>query len=309
MDINDQPIYSFSGEFEFLSNFYPCSVDYEGMTYDTVEAAYQASKTLDVNERYKIKGVPTPAIAKKLGRNVALRSDWDTYKLEAMELLLRYKFNKDDFRKLLLETNDRELIEGNWWGDVYWGKCKGVGHNYLGKLLMKVRRDLSIVQNLSEIVRQTNKLLHNPITGGNSAVIFDIDGTLANANHRLHHYPGNKKEFFSPDLVGKDAIIPEIVELLEMLHSTNYVLLVTSRKEALRETTENWFAQNKIRFDALLMRQDSDHRDDTEVKREILNNIIRPVFNPRMVFEDRSRVVKMWRSEGIKCLQVDDGDF
>ena len=136
---------SFENEFAFLSNFYSCIIVYEGIYYPTVEHAFQAAKTLDFEQRKTIAAAPTPGQAKRLGRKVDLRSDWEEIKDGVMEELVRRKFNSSFILKtMLLATGDRELIEGNWWNDTYWGVCKGVGRNQLGKTLMKIREELRV---------------------------------------------------------------------------------------------------------------------------------------------------------------------
>lgn len=134
------PITSFRGPHRFLSNFHPCLVMWHGLTFPSVEHAYQAAKTLQPAEQARIAIAPTPGDAKRLGRHVTLRPDWDnTGKLSVMARLLRQKFADPDLRALLLATGDAELVEGNNWGDRFWGVCDGGGHNHLGKLLMEVR--------------------------------------------------------------------------------------------------------------------------------------------------------------------------
>jgi ribA/ribD-fused uncharacterized protein len=134
---------SFSGEYYFLSNFYPWPIHYEGLTYPSVEHAYQAHKSTDVevHKRFTDKNM-TAAQAKRLGRELTLTFDWEDRKLPLMEDLLKIKFSGSFMAHTLLNTKDAELVEGNWWNDTYWGVCKGVGHNHLGRLLMKVRSEL-----------------------------------------------------------------------------------------------------------------------------------------------------------------------
>ena len=126
-------------EFRWLSNFYRTEIDYKGRSYPTLEHAYQAAKTLDEAEHEKIRTAPNPAASKKLGRDCTLREDWEEIKISVMEELLRLKFNDSELKEKLLSTGDDELVEGNWWGDIFWGVCKGKGENNLGKLLMKIR--------------------------------------------------------------------------------------------------------------------------------------------------------------------------
>src|SRR5947208_6749913 len=84
-------IAAFQGEYRFLSNFWPAIVEFEGITYPTVEHAYQSAKTLDMTDRKRIAALPTPAEAKQAGRALSLRSDWDTAKFVVMEDCVRYK--------------------------------------------------------------------------------------------------------------------------------------------------------------------------------------------------------------------------
>lgn len=124
---------NFDGEHRFLSNFYP---DGPGSN----EHFYQAAKTDDPEWAARILAAPTPNDAKKLGRKCPLRSSWDDERILVMRVLLRIKFAPSTMLGDLLEaTGDHELIEGNWWGDVFWGVCKGKGDNWLGRLLMEQR--------------------------------------------------------------------------------------------------------------------------------------------------------------------------
>lgn len=129
---------SFSGQYAFLSNFY---YFYKGSgRYTTVEHLYQASKTGNPTEKDKILGAYSPALAKKMGRKVDLVEGWDKSKIDVMRKLVSYKFSCDyRLRDKLLSTQDAELIEGNHWGDTFWGVCNGVGENWLGRILMEVR--------------------------------------------------------------------------------------------------------------------------------------------------------------------------
>ena len=133
-------INSFSGENRFLSNFWPAKVILNGVEFVSVEHAYVASKTLDENLRKQISGM-TPGQAKRFGRTFDLREDWNEVKLSVMENLLRQKFSHKELSDMLIATGQCELIEGNTWGDTFWGVCNGVGQNHLGKLLMKIRHE------------------------------------------------------------------------------------------------------------------------------------------------------------------------
>jgi ribA/ribD-fused uncharacterized protein len=107
----------------------------------STEAAYQAAKTTDPELRKPFIHM-NPAQAKRAGRRLPMRPDWDAVKLQVMEDVLRIKFSVAPFRTWLLNTGDEELVEGNTWGDTFWGVCGGVGENHLGKLLMKIRAEL-----------------------------------------------------------------------------------------------------------------------------------------------------------------------
>ncbi len=133
---------SFEGPNHFLSNFFPVVVERLGVVFPSVEHAYQAAKSHDPRTHATVAAASTAGAAKKIGRMLELRSDWDNVKLGVMRDLLHQKFTHPELRRLLLATGDALLIEGNWWGDTYWGVCKGEGLNHLGLLLMEVREML-----------------------------------------------------------------------------------------------------------------------------------------------------------------------
>jgi N-glycosidase YbiA len=129
--------------YAFLSNFHPSTIVLDGKPYKTVEHAYQAHKTLDEGSRELIRNSPDPAQAKKLGRGVTVRPDWDAVKVDLMREFIRKKFESPFLAHMLLETGDSDLVYGNTWNDKFWGVCRGVGQNWLGKILMEVRSELS----------------------------------------------------------------------------------------------------------------------------------------------------------------------
>lgn len=137
-----QTIDSFSKEYRFLSNFWPCEVLLDGDLYTSTEHAFQAAKTLDLVERQTIRECRLASDAKKLGRTVTLRDDWEYAKDKIMLGLLRQKFRNPDLHAKLLATGNATLIEGNTWNDTYWGVCNGQGLNKLGLALMLVRSEL-----------------------------------------------------------------------------------------------------------------------------------------------------------------------
>lgn len=133
----------FSGPYRFLSNFWLAEVQFEGRTWPSVEHAYQAAKSLDPEYRDQVRFAARPGAAKALGRRVVMRADWEDVKLDIMERLVRDKFKDPALAQKLRDTGNVELIEGNTWNDTFWGVCRGAGRNELGKILMKVRAELS----------------------------------------------------------------------------------------------------------------------------------------------------------------------
>jgi ribA/ribD-fused uncharacterized protein len=131
----------FSGQYEFLSNFYPSPITYEGILYPTVEHAYQASKSHTLHIKKKIAGLSTPGKAKRYGQKITpLPQNWENLKVIIMSNLLSLKFNDPVLEKQLIDTGeDLCLEEVNFWGDTYWGTCNGNGSNRLGNLLMNIR--------------------------------------------------------------------------------------------------------------------------------------------------------------------------
>jgi len=127
---------SFRGEHFFLSNFY---IEPDGTC---VEMEFQASKCTNDTDIQFVMGSATPGEAKKRGRQVELRLDWEKIKVGQMLSLLRHKFSNPILGAMLLATGDTLLVEGNGWGDTFWGVCNGKGKNMLGVLLMVVRSEL-----------------------------------------------------------------------------------------------------------------------------------------------------------------------
>jgi ribA/ribD-fused uncharacterized protein len=151
--VQPDAITSFKGEFRFLSNFYPATVEIDGIIYPTSEHAFQAQKTLSTRWRRYIAHQNTPRLAKRIGRELELREDWEAIKLDVMMGTLAVKFGThEDLGDLLLATGRRQLMEGNKWGDTFWGcvqKGSGwMGENHLGRTLMRIR---SLLRNEREI--------------------------------------------------------------------------------------------------------------------------------------------------------------
>lgn len=132
-------INSFRGDYYFLSNFYEAPVNYCGITYRNNEAAFQSAKTLDRELRAQFANLDA-STAKKRGRKVKLRADWEDVKYNIMFAICMAKFTQNtDLKEKLLATGDEYLAEGNTWGDHFWGVVNGQGANKLGLILMQVR--------------------------------------------------------------------------------------------------------------------------------------------------------------------------
>lgn len=133
-------IANFTGTYSFLSNFHPHPMVVGGVEYPTLEHAFQAAKTDDIEDKRRIAALKTPGAAKKAGKKVRLVDNWNETRVGVMEGLLRHKFQDPEMKERLAGTAPEELVEGNTWRDTFWGQCPvGKGHNHLGKLLMKIR--------------------------------------------------------------------------------------------------------------------------------------------------------------------------
>jgi phosphoglycolate phosphatase-like HAD superfamily hydrolase len=146
--------------------------------------------------------------------------------------------------------------------------------------------------------------------------LFDIDGTIADLSHRLHHIqkePKDWRAFFAA--CADDEPIPHVIELAKRLWATVPIIFVSGRSDECRDETMAWLETHGFgsvgkrheRF--LYMRRAGDHRPDNLVKAELLDAILADGFEPIMAFDDRDQVVRMWRGRGIPCAQVAAGDF
>jgi FMN phosphatase YigB (HAD superfamily) len=145
-------------------------------------------------------------------------------------------------------------------------------------------------------------------------VIFDLDGTLANIEHRLHHI--NKSQGKKPDWDSfhkaciNDMPIWETIRVLNALHAVgHYIEIWSGRSDMVREETETWLANHGIQYHKLMMRFHGDYTPDHELKRSWLRLVRANNQYPQLVFDDRSRLVQMWRDEQLICCQVAPGEF
>ena len=142
--LQQKDIDSFRGDYDFLSNFYEAVINYQGIQYLNNESAFQAQKCLDESEKIEFSCL-SAAKAKRKGRQIALRPDWEQVKVPIMEEIVRAKFSQNpQLAAKLIATADRKIVEGNTWNDTFWGVdvATGKGENHLGEILMKIREEL-----------------------------------------------------------------------------------------------------------------------------------------------------------------------
>ena len=137
-----EAIRGFFGSYRWLSNFWPAVVKMSGLVFPSVENAYQAAKTLDPGVRKWLSEV-SPSKAKQIGKTLRVREDWEQIKLQVMYELVRYKFTCNlELKTRLIKTGDAYLEETNTWRDKFWGVFNGQGENHMGKILMRIRKEI-----------------------------------------------------------------------------------------------------------------------------------------------------------------------
>lgn len=137
-------ICGFRDDYFFLSNFYNCEIEYNGLIFQNSESAFQSAKFTNLAHRMRFCNI-SGSYAKKLGRNrnIPIRDDWDRVRCDIMYNILLTKFTScDDLKNKLIDTHDKHIEESNNWNDRFWGTCGGIGNNNLGKILMQIRNDL-----------------------------------------------------------------------------------------------------------------------------------------------------------------------
>lgn len=138
--MNNSIVSEFRGLWACYSNFFPAPITVRDKVFPTVEHAYHAYKSLRPQDQEWVRMAPTPREAKKRGRQVVLRDDFDMVKIPFMKLFVTMKFVAHEHCRQILVASGRVLLqEGNYWGDTFWGVCKGKGDNNLGIILMEVR--------------------------------------------------------------------------------------------------------------------------------------------------------------------------
>lgn len=139
----------FRGNYNFLSNFYPARVFFEGEWYATAEHAYQAAKFDDPEIKEAIKNSETPGRAKRLAASNSdkISDHWNKHKLPIMYTIVSQKFKNNPKLKQKLIEVDEPIVEHNEWNDTFWGVCNGEGENNLGKILERVKREILVFDN------------------------------------------------------------------------------------------------------------------------------------------------------------------
>lgn len=139
-------IKGFFGDFRWLSNFWPVKVEMDWDVYPSVEHAYQAAKTTNLDVRKHLSTLTAGQVKRAAPTGKLLRPDWQLVKVQIMDDLLRQKFSQQPFMSQLMSTGDCLIEETNKWKDTFWGVCDGEGRNVLGKLIMAIRDDLRLIQ-------------------------------------------------------------------------------------------------------------------------------------------------------------------
>jgi hypothetical protein len=143
-------------------------------------------------------------------------------------------------------------------------------------------------------------------------VIVDLDGTLADCTHRLHHVREGRRKNWDAFFAACHLDEPHevVVALVKALQRDHRLIFCSGRPERTRDATEGWLQRHLgVNKPDLYMRGDRDRRGDDIVKRELLARIRSDGFDPRLAIDDRQRVVDMWRAEGLVCAQVAAGNF
>lgn len=142
--VNDNEIRGFFDNYRFLSNFHVSPCYYNGNCYMSTEHAFMAQKATNKEDHVYVASATTPQEARKRGKTILLRPDWDDIRIEVMYQVNLSKYQDPLMRRRLQMTGNRYLEETNWWNDKFWGVCNGVGENNLGKVLMRVRETLGL---------------------------------------------------------------------------------------------------------------------------------------------------------------------
>lgn len=215
----------------------------------------------------------------KLGKNVVI-DDTNFNPIHEEYFRQLAKTHKAEFEIKFFDTPLEDCIERDN------KRANGVGETVIRKMYNQYLKPQSAVYERDETLPR--------------AIICDIDGTLA---HMKNRSPYDWKR------VGEDEVDPIIKNLLKVLKEKYAIILVSGRDECCISETEQWLKDNNIQYDHLLMRRNGDSIPDAIIKMALFESYIRSKYDVEFVLDDRNQVVKMWRSLGLKCLQVQEGDF
>jgi ribA/ribD-fused uncharacterized protein len=221
----------FSGEYSFLSNMILIEpFQYGQLTFKSVENFYQAMKSMNFNVRSLISEKdPKPSkswMGEKIRKeNKNRRVDWDDIKIDVMEFGLRIKFNQIKFREKLIATGTEELVEGNYWNDVFWGvdlkDKEKPGQNQLGRLLMKIRDEINANPTV-DLFEQYKPNKQRPTPG--KIIVINVKKELSDI------YVGRGTGLGNPHSAKNGEYKIEDSMRLYQNHLTKYVLGDTSSK-------------------------------------------------------------------------------
>jgi ribA/ribD-fused uncharacterized protein len=142
-------IKEFQGEYRWLSNFVKCEINFDNFKFQSVEHAYQSTKSDDIEwKSFCSNSKTTSGEVKKASHKITIVKNWKEIRYEIMKQLLNQKFSQEPFKTLLKNTGTEYIQEGNYWNDVYWGFClkKNIGENNLGKLIMSIRDEFDSIK-------------------------------------------------------------------------------------------------------------------------------------------------------------------
>ena len=168
-----------------------------------------------------------------------------------------------------------------------------------------IKRQYSRFQNNKKLKLKKPEVLelerYTKPDNGNKAIIVDIDGTLA-------HMSGRSP--FDWDRVGEDTVDEAVANIIRLAEQDGYVIIIMSGRDSVcRDETAGWLFDNNIPYNHLYMREKDDSRKDSIIKLELFNKFVRNMYKVDFVLDDRDQVVKLWRDLGLKCFQVDYGNF
>lgn len=207
------------------------------------------------------------------------------------------------------DTNLGERHRNLWCGLAKELGCEFEEKKFTTLVSECIKRDNEREKRVGADVIMSMALQYNLLDGWKDIIICDIDGTIADGSHRVHHVSSQPKDwgkYFS--LLNLDSprqdIIEEVFSL--SLETGANVILVSGRPDTYKKETIEWLHKYNVPYSALLMRKGNDNRDDTIVKKEIFEKYLKH-YNIIKVFDDRPKVIRMWRELKLNVCDVGDG--